>query len=63
MLGFDIGTGALSNVRWLGQANANTYANLAALDFEPVPVPEPHAWVLMLGGLAAVGALARRRRA
>jgi hypothetical protein len=28
-----------------------------------VPVPEASSWAMMLGGLAAVGALARRRRA
>jgi hypothetical protein len=59
LLGFDIRSGALSNVRWLGEASSNQYANLSTLVL--APVPEPHTWALMLGGLTAVGALARRR--
>ena len=33
------------------------------LQFNPLPVPEPQTWALLLGGLGMVGWAARRRRA
>jgi hypothetical protein len=40
-------------------------ANVSYIDFKvsTLPVPEPQTWMLMLGGLAAVAGLSRRRRA
>ena len=39
-------------------------SNLVSLEvFSAAPIPEPQTWALMLGGLVAVGAAARRRRA
>ena len=54
-----VGTSAIDPVRRIGniwyESNANTAITIAA-------IPEPSTWLLMLGGLAAAGALARRRR-
>jgi hypothetical protein len=62
--------GALDWVRYvridgagLGTAGGSNGFDLGAIGaHEVVAVPEPGTWALMLGGLAAVGSLVRRRR-
>jgi hypothetical protein len=43
------------------QLRADT--DVLRINFEVTPVPEPETYALMLGGLAALGFMARRRRA
>ena len=62
-----VATSASTTITLQGQAGFN-YIGLDNADVEfvsggPAPVPEPASWALMLGGLAATAALARRRRA
>jgi hypothetical protein len=46
-----------------GRAVVNLfYESQPGVAFAIAPIPEPSTWALMVGGLAAVGALARRRR-
>lgn len=51
---------------WVAQFNASaSHMSLDQVGFYAVsitPVPEPETWALMIAGLAAVGALSRRRR-
>ena len=56
-------TSATTSVQLLGSAAIN-YIGLDNVSLDLVsaaPIPEPETWALMLGGLAAVGAWARRR--
>jgi hypothetical protein len=41
--------------------HASYAASLEVSGLSLAPIPEPSTWALMLGGLAAVGAAARRR--
>lgn len=51
--------GAAACIAWCGESKASTPT---ALPGEPVAVPEPGAWLLMLLGFGAVGAAVRNRR-
>lgn len=55
-------TGTFSSISWT-DTYENYYAFTVGESGQPVAaVPEPSAYALMLGGLAAVGVIARRRR-
>lgn len=41
----------------------DTAVFISEVQFDALPVPEPHTWALMAGGLLGLGAVARRRRA
>ena len=46
---------------FLAVGNGPIFANAVSFSLSPAAVPEPATWVLMLGGLGAVGVALRRR--
>jgi hypothetical protein len=51
-------------IQWLNNAgNANSVPTFSNVAFYTAPVPEPSTYAMMLGGLALMGYVARRRKA
>jgi len=63
LFGFNIGNGALTDVRWLGDQNANDFGHLTPLDLSVTPVPEPASMVLRLTGSCLLVVTRQHRRA
>ena len=57
--GEDLARGQVTAVRFLGTPNSVVFDNIAVTT---TPVPEPATYALMLGGLALMAGVARRRR-
>lgn len=50
-------------VNFFGDAGGKKVGNLLSENIPLAPVPEPQTYAMMLGGLAVLGAMARRRKA